>query len=172
MGIQNDPVLALESGLTNFIIFTRQKNCQPRKPAVSGPFASPVYMDLDVVVIDDDAVVLFLHKVLIQRSKLPSTVRDFADAEAALEYISGRKPAAPLLIFLDINMPGCNGWDFLNKIDHLPYSEEIFVIMVTSSINESDRKKAEEYSRVIDYREKPLSRQACDEIYIKLCSLL
>lgn len=129
-------------------------------------------MNPDVVVIDDDAVVLFLHKVLIKRSKLPSNVRDFADAKEALEYIHNRNMNVPLVIFLDINMPRCNGWDFLDELDRLPDPEQIFVIMVTSSINETDRKRAARYQRVIDYREKPLSKPACEEIYLKLLPLI
>ncbi|WP_324720792.1 response regulator [Salinimicrobium sp. HB62] len=129
-------------------------------------------MNVDVIVIDDDAVVLFLHKVLIKKSKLPSSVRDFLKAEDALHYLNHRTSDNNLLIFLDINMPNYNGWDFLDQIEDLPYKESIFVVMVTSSINESDRNTAKGYARVIDYREKPLSKQACEEVYFKLLPLL
>lgn len=129
-------------------------------------------MNLHVIVIDDDAVVLFLHKLLIKKSKLPSHIRDFKNAEQALDYLNSRDSSTPLLIFLDINMPRCNGWEFLEHIENTPDANRIFVVMVTSSINLSDRKKAEKYSRVIDYIEKPLSEQACDEIHVKLLSLL
>ena len=129
-------------------------------------------MDLDVVVIDDDAVVLFLHKLLIQKSSLPSNVKDFLHAEVAMEYIKERSSQNNLLIFLDINMPDLNGWDFLDHLSRLNYSKQIFVVMVTSSINQCDRKRAEEYPLIVDYREKPLSKQACEEIYMKLLPLL
>lgn len=129
-------------------------------------------MDLDVIVIDDDAVVLFLHKLLIKRSSLPSKIRDFKKAEEALEFLKTRACSTPVLIFLDINMPQCSGWEFLNQIEEIPNPDKIFVVMVTSSINQSDRKKAGKYCRVIDYHEKPLSREACEEIKLKLSSLL
>ncbi|WP_029034107.1 response regulator [Salinimicrobium terrae] len=125
-------------------------------------------MNLDVVVIDDDAIVLFLHKVLIKKSRLSSSVIDFLSAEEALEYIHHHDFSRYLLILLDINMPQCNGWEFLKKIESFPLREKIFVVMVTSSMNESDRQKAIQYSRVIDYYEKPLSKQACERIYMKL----
>ncbi|NJY62052.1 response regulator [Salinimicrobium sp. CDJ15-81-2] len=129
-------------------------------------------MNLDVVVIDDDAVVLFLHKVLIQKSALPSNVFDFLNAEEALEFVKQRSLKNHLLIFLDINMPDLNGWEFLDRLAQLATPKKIFVIMVTSSINWSDRKRAEDYPLVMDFREKPLSKQACEEIYIKLLPLL
>lgn len=134
--------------------------------------ASPAYMNLDVIVIDDDAVVLFLHKVLIKKSKLPSNVRDFINAEEAMHFLNHRTSDNNLLIFLDINMPHYNGWDFLDRIENLPNMENIFVVMVTSSINESDRKQASGYARVIDYREKPLSKLDCEDIYFKLLPLV
>ena len=129
-------------------------------------------MNLDVVVIDDDAVVLFLHKVLIQKSALPSQVFDFPNAGDALEFVIERSQKNHLLIFLDINMPDMNGWEFLDRLAQLASPKKIFVVMVTSSINYSDRKRAEQYSLVIDFREKPLSRQACEEIHNKLLPLL
>lgn len=129
-------------------------------------------MNIDVVVIDDDAVVLFLHKVLIKKSPLPSTVKDFLDAGEALEYVKQVNRDQNVLIFLDINMPGINGWDFLSHLEQLPANDHIFVVMVTSSINWSDRKQSANYSHVIDYKEKPLSRQACEEVYIKLLTKL
>lgn len=153
------------------------------KPSLEGHFqthlrvprpkvASPKIMNIDVIVIDDDAVVLFLHKVLIQKSPLPSNVKDFFDAREALEYVKQRQVDNPLLIFLDINMPGINGWEFLKRLEEIPLSDKIFVVMVTSSINFSDRKKADKFSNVIDFREKPLSKQACEEIYMRLLPLL
>lgn len=128
-------------------------------------------MNLDVVVIDDDAIILFLHKVLIKKSKLPSQVRDFLNAREALEYLKQRKALDYILIFLDINMPECNGWEFLDKIQALPGSEKILIVMVTSSMNTSDRQQAANYSQIIHYLEKPLSKQACEEIYYKVLNI-
>ncbi|NJW52353.1 response regulator [Salinimicrobium oceani] len=129
-------------------------------------------MNLDVVIVDDDAVVLFLHKVLIKKSPLPSAIHDFRSAKEALPFVVERSKTQKLLIFLDINMPEINGWDFLEQLEQRVASKKIFVVMVTSSINWSDRNRAGKYSLVIDYREKPLSKQACEEVYIKLLNRL
>lgn len=128
-------------------------------------------MNLDIVVIDDDAVVLFLHKVLIKKSRLPSNVKDFLNAREALEYIQHHNFSRHLLVFLDINMPECNGWEFLDQVKHLPQAKKILIVIVTSSMNESDRQKALLYSQVIDFYEKPLTKQACEEIHNKLLPL-
>lgn len=126
-------------------------------------------MNMDIVIIDDDAVVLFLHKILVQKSELPPSVHDFDNAAHALDFVSANQSSPhPLLIFLDINMPGISGWDFLERLDELVCQENIYVVMVTSSINQSDREKARAYPRVISYLEKPLSTTACNVIYQRI----
>lgn len=126
-------------------------------------------MNMDVVIIDDDAVILFLHKILIQKSPLPSNVTEFKNASEGLNYLSSRRSETPLLVFLDINMPEINGWEILERIREM--SQKIFVVMVTSSINNSDRQKAAGFPEVIEYLEKPLSSEACKALYDRLREL-
>ena len=126
-------------------------------------------MNMDIVIVDDDAVVLFLHKILIQKNFHSGCCHDFDNAEKALEFILGRRDSQqPLLVLLDINMPHMTGWHFLEELQGKTSAENIFVVMVTSSINSSDRKKAEDYPMVIDFLEKPLSRQACARLHEQL----
>jgi response regulator RpfG family c-di-GMP phosphodiesterase len=61
-------------------------------------------------------------------------------------------------------MPVMNGWQFLDAVEQRPYSDQIFVIIVTSSIDYEDRIKAQGYSHVIDYIEKPLNIETCERI--------
>lgn len=127
---------------------------------------------MDIVIVDDDAVVLFLHKILIRKTFHSGCSHDFANAEDALDFILNRdNHEQALLVLLDINMPGMTGWHFLEELQEKTSAENIYVVMVTSSINYSDRKKAEQYPLVIDYLEKPLSRQACAALYEKLNKL-
>lgn len=129
-------------------------------------------MNTDVVIIDDDAVVLFLHKILVQKSPLSSSLYCFDNGNDAYSYLCKRRTYNPILILLDINMPGMSGWEFLEKIARDQCDQNVWVVMVTSSINSSDKKKAEKYSRVIDYLEKPLSKEACEKLHLKVQNLL
>jgi CheY-like chemotaxis protein len=124
-------------------------------------------MNMDIVVVDDDAVILYLHKILIQKSPLASNIIEFEDASEALNFLNSRTSSAPILILLDINMPGINGWEFLEQLEE-DSKENIFVVMVTSSINQSDRSKAAQYPEVIGYLEKPLSVEACTQLHQQL----
>ncbi|MFD2517025.1 response regulator [Salinimicrobium flavum] len=129
-------------------------------------------MKADIVIVDDDAVVLLLHKILVQKSSLTSNPICYDNAVDTLSFVLNRNPAIPLLILLDINMPQMSGWDLLDELKQLPPFENVFVVMVTSSINGSDRDRAIQYEKVIDYREKPLTDQACEEIFLKLLRLV
>lgn len=70
------------------------------------------------------------------------------------------------LIFLDINMPGMNGWDFIDAYDHL--SEEVrannSVVMLTTSYNPDDKSRAEKNSNIYRFLSKPLTIEAVLDI--------
>jgi CheY-like chemotaxis protein len=66
----------------------------------------------------------------------------------------------PDMIFLDINMPHLNGFEFLEKMKEYKLNDKVQVIMYTSSNSLSDQKAAQRYSNVIGYMEKPFSAQA------------
>ncbi len=129
-------------------------------------------MNTDVVIIDDDAVVLFLHKILVQKSPLSSSLFCFDNGKDAYSYLCNRTSSKPILVLLDINMPGMSGWDLLDQIalDHC--DDNVWVVMVTSSINSSDKEKAGNYPQVIDYLEKPLSKEACEHLHSKVQHLM
>lgn len=130
-------------------------------------------MDFKVVLVDDDNVILFLHKILLDRSKLPSPVSSFINGKKALDFLCNEKPTGiPYLILLDINMPEMNGWEFLEAIQNKDFKEEVYVVMVTSSINRSDIETSKKYPQVIDYLEKPLSKEICDKLYSQMQMLL
>lgn len=123
-------------------------------------------MDFKVILVDDDAVVLFLHKILIKRSILPTPSGVFQDGKQALEYIERSNPQKHLyLILLDINMPVMNGWEFLEAVQEKCFKENVFVAMVTSSINSYDMSTARKYPQVIQYLEKPLRSEAFESLY-------
>lgn len=110
-----------------------------------------------VLIIDDDPGVLFLHKIIVRESKLTNNPRTFIDAGKALEFILPIDDCKTrLLIFLDINMPKINGWDFLNQLVDKIKHADIKVVMVTSSLSRAEREKSKEYEVVFDFWEKPL----------------
>lgn len=112
----------------------------------------------DILIIDDDEVLLFLHEVIItDLITKNTTIRPYNNATDAFNYIDSTKhEAKSTLILLDLNMPEVSGWDFLDKLNEAGLNDNIAVIIITSSINSNDKLKSKSYHQVIQFMEKPL----------------
>lgn len=130
-------------------------------------------MDFKIALVDDDAVVLFLHQVLVRRSCLPPVTLSCKNGREAMQELENNGVhSTPFLVLLDINMPLMNGWEFLDVIQEKCYKDNIYVALVTSSINTYDRKKAEEYPQVVQYLEKPLTAESLNGLCNKIAKLI
>lgn len=124
-----------------------------------------------VLLIDDDEPTNFINKKIIKSSGLVETIYVVNGGREGLEFLSLRTGQAPDhtlpdLIFLDINMPAMDGWEFLaeyKKLKNLPV-EKIKVVMLTTSQNPDDAIKAEAIAGVYSYKNKPLTRQMIEEL--------
>ena|SRR5438067_12283252 len=105
---------------------------------------------MNILLVDDEYISNFINKRLIEHIDASINSIAFNDPEEAFDQLDYIKPD---LIFLDINMPVMNGWDFLNRMiaEQLDYK----VIILTSSVNSIDHKRAMNYMNVIGYIEKP-----------------
>ncbi|ERM80670.1 hypothetical protein P872_12455 [Rhodonellum psychrophilum GCM71 = DSM 17998] len=114
-------------------------------------------MKYEVLIIDDEDLILTLVRKLIIKSKIHPSPLLFTTVNEALEYIQVEKTQDLCsLVLLDIHLPDFNAWDFLTALENFHPHSPIYVVMITSSINLSDRKKAEKFRQVIGYLEKPL----------------
>lgn len=122
-------------------------------------------MDLEVLIIDDDEVVVFIQKKLMAHHDISQNPKTFKRAEAALEFLDSEKNGhTHYLILLDINMPEMTGWDFLKILDKKVDKERFHVIMVTSSVEKKDKEIAKQFSTVKEFLEKPITSQSCKAI--------
>lgn len=114
-------------------------------------------MSFTVIITDDDPVTLFLHQTIVKKSELSTEQESFSSGQETLDYLDGHcEDGKPYLILLDINMPLMTGWELLDVINTKPYSDQIYAVMVTSSIDRADHKKAKAYKQIIGYLEKPI----------------
>lgn len=117
----------------------------------------------EYLLIDDDSVINFLHKELISIAIPNAIIHEFQSSKQALNWMKQRMQEGTCpkaIIFLDINMPEMNGFDFLDELklvagDH--FDQGCKIVMVTSSLNEKDRERALSYPYVSNYLEKPLT---------------
>ncbi len=111
-----------------------------------------------IYLVDDFDVVNFLHRILLRKLGLEERVKVFTNPEKALKDIRahGGKDSR-ILILLDINMPEMSGFEFLEHMMAGSFPQFIDVIIVTSSVSESDMILAKEYPRFVrDFVTKPL----------------
>lgn len=121
-------------------------------------------MSVRAMIIDDDESVLFLHELMLDESDFADEIYQFNNAQDALHHLENRETHHPYIIFLDINMPKINGWDFLNHLEKSIPDRQVYVVMVTSSVNITDRKRATNYKHVVNYIEKPLNLEICERL--------
>lgn len=110
-----------------------------------------------VFLVDDDPINNLINRRLLGKTGISNRIEEFLGGQDALEKISELNQEDSLIIFLDINMPVLNGWEFLNKYLELFPGRNDKIIILSSSIDFQDRQKANEYSIVSGFLEKPLT---------------
>lgn len=117
-----------------------------------------------ILVIDDNPTDRYIAKRMAEKYHFAEEIILQESALEALNYIKSLETTPELLpqfIFLDINMPGMNGYEFLEEYANL--SETIrtncIILMITTSIHPDDFKRAENNPSVFRFLNKPLDRE-------------
>ncbi|HEX8356176.1 MAG TPA: response regulator, partial [Segetibacter sp.] len=91
-------------------------------------------------------------------------VKSCENGQIAIDYLKGikEKGIIPQIIFLDINMPVMNGWDFLEEFEKVrnEYVQLPRIYLLSSTVDPEDYRKAKKFSLVENFISKPLSREA------------
>jgi len=123
-------------------------------------FELQVNADKTILLIDDNEIDLFINEKVINSKKTGARVIKENSASNAIEKFRSAKSKAhmPDIIFVDLNMPLMNGFDFMENFEKLPdhLISDCKVYLLTSSTHEQDIKKAESYRYIVRYLNKPL----------------
>jgi len=131
---------------------------------------SPSDRSIKVMLLDDDEVNNFICSSIIQKSIPESRVISFLNGKQGLDYLEsllGKNDYnLPDLIFVDINMPVMNGWEFLDRYKKIAnrFNKKIVLMMLTASMSDKDVKKAKTYEIVDDYLTKPLRQDELTKV--------
>jgi len=111
--------------------------------------------------IDDDDLAIYLTENLLRAEGFSNCICTFQSAQQALDKLVGKKQRVPQVVFLDLNMPTMNGWQFLEAL--APYQEALrgtcHIYILTSSLALKDLEKSRQYGLVAGLIHKPLDSE-------------
>ena len=118
-----------------------------------------------VLLIDDNDDDNFYHRIILSEAGVTKRIEVAETGYEALDFLQ-RIQQAPELIFLDINMPRMNGWEFLEHYRKLELQRknDVVIIMLSTSLNPADEKKARSMPEISDFKSKPLTTDMVTKI--------
>ncbi len=120
-----------------------------------------------VMVIDDDEPTNFFTHMILEESGCTNHIRMLQSVQEALDYLAkselnvtgGGDHPGPDLIFLDINMPAMDGWEFLEEYKKLNLKNRIIIVMLTTSLFPEDKLRSERMPEISGFENKPLTAE-------------
>jgi CheY-like chemotaxis protein len=128
----------------------------------------------NVVLVDDNETTSFLNNRLLSRLNVADQVHTFSKADQAFQFLWGEDPAnnpkkdVPELVFVDLKMPGMDGFEFLKLYNELPASsrEKTVMAVLTTSMHAADTARVAQYEGV-EYLAKPLTEEKMQKLLEK-----
>ncbi len=125
----------------------------------------PQYSVDHILLVDDEEDCNFVTKLVLKKAGFTGRLTCFTSASEALHYIRAGQDL-PDIMFVDINMPAVNGFEFLMicETEGLLPNDLTSVVMFSSSNRPSDLERALSFRSVVGYVEKALSVDSFDRV--------
>jgi len=126
-----------------------------------------------VMLIDDNEIDNLINQKMIEASGITEHIYTHTGARSAIEFLKNMeklrdtgKNVLPEMIFLDIDMPLMDGFQFLDEFEKLEDDTKAHcsVVMLTSSISPADVNKSKKYEYVKKYINKPLTQENLEKL--------
>ncbi len=123
-------------------------------------------------IVDDDEIFTYGFKKLSVIKGLFDEIMNFSNGKEAIDYLLNpqNRNHLPDVLFVDINMPVMNGWEFNDAFDEIKsqLGKNIVIYNIGSSIDLEDIKRAKDNPVVTDYLLKPIDEICLTEIFTSL----
>jgi CheY-like chemotaxis protein len=122
------------------------------------------------LLIDDSDIDLFIQQRFLEVCDFSRKLVSYKSADEALQWLfSAPLQEQPDVIFLDLNMPKTDGFEFLKRFAQLPehLTTQTRVIILTSSNRKADVEKAMTHKNVVHFITKPIKQSDIEEIKAK-----
>lgn len=121
-----------------------------------------------VMLIDDNEIDNLINQKMVEAASITQHIYIHTGARSAIEFLRNIEKleladqVLPDIIFLDIDMPLMDGFQFLDEFEKLKESTKTKcrIIMLTSSINPQDVNRSKKYANVKLYLNKPLTHES------------
>ncbi|CAH0336613.1 MAG: response regulator [Flavobacterium sp.] len=120
-------------------------------------------------IVDDDDIYQFTTSLFLKKTDLVNKVIVFSNGLKAINFLKEEMENSeniPDILFLDVNMPVMDGWEFLEEYLLIKpmMPKTIVIYMVTSSVDEKDVLRAKNISALSGYLVKPISSENIVEV--------
>ncbi len=122
-----------------------------------------------ILLIEDCDADIYLHSRVIRHLDVSRDLLITRSGDEAIQLLHSNLANGipiPDLIFLDINIPGMEAWEFVSQFSALDEDlrKQSVIVMLSGSMNPDDRSRADDEPAIREYRQKPLTREAMSEI--------
>jgi response regulator RpfG family c-di-GMP phosphodiesterase len=121
-----------------------------------------------IMLVDDNFADNYFHTDEIKATWPDMIIIEMSNAIDALKYLDHNRQSKflPDLIFLDLNMPGMDGWGFLEAFQKLQRTkQDIMIVILSTSKTTEEIIRSKAFSNVIDYIRKPLTSEFLKSIF-------
>lgn len=130
----------------------------------------PGYRHRSVLLIDDNELDNFINHKTMEAHHFAETIFTATNGQSAIDFIKNMRQLGderfPEVIFIDLNMPLMDGFQFIEYCRNEPVFREkdVKLVVLTSSVNEQDRSRILSYKEDIRFLNKPLTEKMLDTV--------